>query len=479
MALRASLPLLAALIGVGLTPADKASAAEPKCRPNIVVLIADDQRPDTVAALGNRQIQTPNLDRLAHEGVAFTRAVCANPICHYSRSEILTGVSSMTNGVLQGPINPQLTTWAQTLQSAGYHTWYVGKWHNDGRPITRGYEQTLGLYLGGGGKWAIDAVDWQGFKITGYRGWVFQNDQGQMFPERGVGLTPNISAKFADAAIEFIQRKPQRPFFLHVNFTAPHDPLLMPPGYQGKYRAADMPLPKNFLPRHPFDHGNFDGRDEQLMHWPRTPEAVRAQLAMYYSVISYLDAQVGRILKALDVTGQADNTIVFYTSDHGLAIGSHGLRGKQNMYEHTINVPLLVRGPDVPKNQRRDAAVYLRDLYPTTCEMAGVAIPETVEGRSFASVLQGKKKSIYPYIFGYFRNVQRMIRTDRWKLIYYPHIDRWQLFDLQNDPDELYDLAGDAKQKDVLRDLRGKLLAWRKEVNDPTLAKTAAPAPKP
>ena len=453
-----------------------ASAADAARRPNILLLLTDDQRPDTIHALGNKAIRTPNLDRLVREGTAFTRAICANPICTPSRAEVLTGVSSFRNGVLDfgRRIDPQLATWAGTLQQAGYVTWYVGKWHNDGRPHQRGYTATNGLFAGGGGRWAKDRVDFKGFAITGYRGWIFQDDEGNKFPDRGVGLTGDISARFADAAIELINRKPDKPFFLHVNFTAPHDPLLMPTGYEGRYRAADIALPANYAPEHPFDHGNARGRDEVLMHWPRTREAVRRELAMYYTVIDHLDAQIGRVLKALEETRQAENTIVVFTSDHGLAVGSHGLRGKQNMYEHTIGVPLVIRGPGIAANVRSDAQCYLRDLFPTTCELAGLEIPETVDGRSLAPVLRGEQQSIYPHVFGYFRNFQRMIRTERWKLIHYPQIDRTQLFDLAGDPHELTDPGGPTPpmRRPRARRCAGKLTAWQREVGDPALQGT-------
>jgi arylsulfatase A-like enzyme len=437
--------------------------------PNILFLLTDDQRPDTIAALGNDVIQTPHLDRLVREGVAFTRAVCANPICTPSRAEILSGCNGFRNGVIDfgRQIDPQLATWPRTFQAAGYHTWYVGKWHNDGKPIERGYEQTLGLFWGGGGRWAKDAVDFKGFPITGYRGWVFQDDQGRKFPERGVGLTADISARFADAAIELIQRRPAKPFFLHVNFTAPHDPLIMPPGYETKYPPEEMPLPANFLPRHPFDHGNFEGRDERLLPWPRTEQLVREVTAVYYAVVSHMDEQIGRILAALDKTGLAKNTIVIFSSDHGIALGSHGLRGKQNMYEHTVGVPLVFRGPGIPRGERRDAHVCLRDLFPTACELAGLEIPATVQGKSLAAVLDGRQKEVYPFVVCYFRDKQRMIRTDRWKLINYPHIDRWQLFDLTNDPAEMKNLADAPEQRAVVADLREKLAAWQKQAHDP------------
>jgi arylsulfatase A-like enzyme len=433
--------------------------------PNILFLLTDDQRPDTIAALGNKVIQTPSLDRLVREGVAFTRAVSANPICTPSRAEILTGCSGFRNGVIDfgRKIDPALATWPTTFRRSGYHTWYVGKWHNDGKPIERGYEASLGLYHGGGGRWAKDAMDFKGFKITGYRGWVFQSDDGQLFPEKGVGLTHDISRHFADAAIELIRRRPAKPFFLHVNFTAPHDPLIMPPGYEDKYRPQDMPLPPNFLPQHPFDHGNFDGRDERLLPWPRTEDIVRRTTAMYYAVVSHMDQQIGRILDALDETNQADNTIVIFSSDHGVALGSHGLRGKQNMYEHTIGVPLIIRGPGVPRGERRNAQVYLRDLFPTACKMASLDIPASVEGKSLFPVLDDRQVEVHPHVICYFRDKQRMIRTDRWKLIHYPHIDRWQLFDLVSDPFELKDLSNNPAQAGRIGGLQQKLAEWLKQ----------------
>jgi len=442
-------------------------------RPNVVLVVTDDQRPDTIGALGNPVIHTPALDSLVRQGTVFTRAIAPNPICVPSRAEIMTGCDGFRNGVgvRSAKMNPELVRWADCMRAAGYHAWYVGKWMNDGRPITRGYEESDGLFASGGAKWWIDQVDYHGRPVTGYRGWVFQDDEGNKFPEKGVGLTPNIDKEFADAAIRFINRKPERPFFLHVNFTAPHDPLLMPPGYEGKYDPEKIPLPPNFLPQHPFDHGNFEGRDEKLLPWPRTPKDVREDLAVYYAVISHMDEQLGRILAALEDTGQAANTIVIFTSDQGLAMGSHGLRGKQNMYEHTVGTPLIFRGPGIPKAGRRNAQCYLRDMYPTVCELVGIEIPETVQGRSLVPVLRGEADSVYPYVFGHFRDAQRMIRTDRWKLVHYPKIGKYQLFDLANDPHELHNLAVGPCRATVFPDLRAKLEAWQKEVGDPLVTK--------
>lgn len=448
-----------------------AGTRQPRGRPNVVFILTDDQRPDTIHALGNPHISTPNLDQLVRDGAVFTRALSPNPICTPSRAEILTGCSGFRNGVLGfgGAIDPRLVTWPQAMRAAGYDTCYVGKWHNNGRPSTHGYGEAYGLFTGGGGKWWKPQVDAHGRPVTGYRGWVFQTDAGKKFPERGIGLTPDISVKFADAALEAIRQRRERPFFLHVNFTAPHDPLLMPPGCKGKYDPSTIPLPKNFLPAHPFDHGNLHGRDERLLPWPRTARDVREDLAVYYAVISHMDEQIGRIVAALRAGGQWDNTLLVFTSDQGLAMGSHGLRGKQNMYDHTLGVPMIFHGPGIPRGRRFDAQMYLRDIYPTVCDLVGVPVPKSVGARSVVPVLRGKSESVHEHVFGHFGKFQRMLRTDRWKLIHYPQIGRWQLFDLRADPLELHDLSVDARRAAVLAELRGKLKAAQEHFRDPLL----------
>lgn len=440
-------------------------------KPNILLLLTDDQRPDTIAALGNQHIHTPNLDALVRHGTTFTRATCAYPICVMSRAELLTGTTVFRAGVpYRGRvIDPELATWAKTFRDAGYHTWFVGKWHNDGRPKQRGYEETRGLFTGGGAPPELrkPKFDAKGREITGYRGWTFKTDDGQVELDKGVGLTPDISEHFAEAAIELIVRKPSKPFFLQVSFTAPHDPRLMPTGYDEMYDPAKIPLPKNFRADHPFDHGNRGGRDENLLPIPRAPDEVRAEIATYYAILTHLDKQIGRIIEVLQETDQLKNTIIIFTSDHGLALGSHGLLGKQNMYEHTINVPLIWRGPGIPKNRQRDAQCYLRDLFPTCCELAEMAIPETVRGKSLVPVLRGEKSSVYPFIVGYFTDTQRMIRDERWKLIHYPKVERIQLFDLKKDPHELHNLANQPTQKNRVLSLMKTMKGWLIERGDP------------
>jgi arylsulfatase A-like enzyme len=244
----------------------------------------------------------------------------------------------------------------------------------------------------------------------------------------------------------------------------------MPPGLSGKYSAENIPLPKNFLPVYPLDHGNFDGRDEALLAWPRTEEAVKDLLRVYYSVIEDMDAQIGRILKSLESSRQLEDTIVIFTSDHGMACGSHGLRGKQNMYEHTINVPFVMAGPNIPEGFQTEAQIYLREVYPTSCELVSVAIPDSVTARSFARSVSEPSTSHHEEIYGYYKDTQRMIRTnDGWKLVHYPKIAEWQLFDLNTDPFETQSLAKSQNETDKNRfeSLRSSLSIWRTTQGDP------------
>lgn len=455
-----------------LTPILASAAEKP---PNVLFILTDDQRPDTIGAGGNKIISTPHLDRLTRRGTGFSFAHCAHPLCVPSRVEILTGTTGFTNGILQRgsmKLKPGLPFWPAVMRDSGYDTCYVGKWHTAGRPRDRGYAQTLGLFSSGGGRFWKPKTDYKGDPVTGYRGWIFQTNDRKLFPEQGVGLTPNISAKFADAAIQFLKRKSTKPYFLHVNFTAPHDPLLWPPGFKEKYRADSMPLPPNYLPEHPFDHGNLRGRDEKLLPWPRTKKAIQENLAVYYAVISHLDQQIGRILTALKESGQEDNTIVIFSSDHGLAVGSHGLMGKQNMYDHTVQVPLILAGPGIPKAANRNGIVYLRDLFPTVCDLTGIKVPKGVEGKSVVPLLKDRRKAIHKRAFCYFNDSQRMIRDHQWKLISYPRINKYQLFHRPTDPFEKRDLAKVPQHRDTFARLKQELKAWQEQVKDPVLKET-------
>jgi len=172
------------------------------------------------------------------------------------------------------------------------------------------------------------------------------------------------------------------------------------------------------------------------------------------------------MLDQLRADDRLKNTYVIFTSDHGLAIGSHGLMGKQNMYNHTIRVPFLITGPGVAKGQRTEAFGYLRDMYPTVCELAGIEIPEIVQAKSLVPVLRGHRRIVHKAAYGYFRDVQRMIQMKEWKLVFYPKIDRYQLFNLGQDPHELKDLIGNDRHQPRVALMRQSLGQWFKDRGD-------------
>jgi arylsulfatase A-like enzyme len=452
--------LLALIAGVSVAGVLRAADSPP--RPNVLILLSDDQRADTIATLGNSHICTPTLDRLVQEGTAFTRAYCMGAlqgaVCVPSRAMLMTGRTLFR-------VDPQLrgqTTWPEMFARAGYQTFMTGKWHNGPGSACRVFQEGRAVFFGGmGDPYRLPVEDF--------------SDGG---PPRNARVSGRHSvALFADEAIAFLQRPHHdRPFLCYVAFNAPHDPRVAPKSYHEAYNAAPPPLPTNFLPRHPFDNGELDNRDERLAPCPRTPAIVRRHLADYYAAITFLDAQVGRILDALRATGAAERTLIVYTSDHGLAIGSHGLFGKQNLYDHSMHAPLFLAGPGIPKDRRSDALCYLLDIFPTVGDLAKVPAPPGSEGVSLVPVLAGKQPSLRTTIFTAYRDVQRAVRDDRWKLILYPRTGRVQLFDLQDDPAECKDLSAVPAHAAVRDRLLRLLLDSQRQVGDTSLKVGAAPS---
>lgn len=432
-------------------------------RPNIVFLLSDDQRADTIAALGNQYMTTPNLDRLVSQGMAFTHAYCMGgmqgAICVPSRAMMMTGRTLFrVREDLQGQ-----ATWPQVFAKSGYATFGIGKWHNQPPSFTGTFAEGKAVFFGG----MSDPYTMPLQDLAANHELVNKRNSDK-----------HATELFADAAVEFVGRQNrEKPFALYVAFTLPHDPRIAPKEYRARYDPAKLPLPKNFLPQHPFNNGELLVRDERLAPWPRTPEIVREHLADYYACVTYLDAQVGRIVDALKQSGQYDNTVIVFAGDHGLAVGSHGLFGKQNLYEHSMRTPLIIAGPGVPKNKRSDALTYLLDLFPTMCELAGVSVPAEVEGLSLVPVMTGKQRSRRDDILTAYRNVQRAIRDERWKLIVYPQINKTQLFDLKSDPAEINELSADPKFKPQLARMLGLLRRRQAEAGDNQALRSDNPQP--
>ncbi|MBM3335649.1 sulfatase-like hydrolase/transferase [Candidatus Sumerlaeota bacterium] len=435
-------------------------------RPNFVFLYSDDQRFDTIHALGNDEVITPTMDWLVHNGVAFTHAfimgATQGAVCVPSRGTLMTGRTMFRwEPVTDYPLLPEV------LGKAGYKTFGIGKWHSGPPAFAKAFTDGANIFFGGMSDHLKAPV--QDYDPTG------------KYLKKNVRIGEKFSSElFSDSAIRFLREyKSEDPFFLYVAFTAPHDPRMAPKRWQDKYPPDKIALPKNFMPEHPFDNGELKCRDELLAPWPRTPEVVRQHIADYYAMISHLDEQMGRVLDALREGGHSENTFVVFTGDNGLAVGQHGLFGKQSVYEHSARVPLVVVGPGIAKDKRCDAFCYQFDLNPTICELAGVPIPETVEGKSIVPLITGQKQRIRQSVFGVYRDFQRMARDERFKLIeYYVGADghgtrTTQLFDITSDPWELNNLASDGKYAGQLERLRAELAKWQREVGDPLLKKAA------
>jgi arylsulfatase A-like enzyme len=283
--------------------------------------------------------------------------------------------------------------------------------------------------------------------------------------------------EIADAAVAFLHERPRdRPFFMYLAFANPHDPRVINAKDRARYDEATLPLPRNYRPFHTFNNGELLVRDEQLAPWPRSEAVVRRHLTDYYGVITHLDGQIGRIFKTLKDQGDYDNTIIVFSSDHGLALGSHGLFGKQNVYEDGMKVPLIVAGPGIPRD-RSEAFAYLYDLFPTLCELAGLPVPEGLDGKSLAAVIKGQSEGVRDRVLLAYRDVQRAIRVGDWKLIRYPQINRSQLFNLKDDPFEINDLAAEARWAGKRDELTARLEAAQRAGGDTLALTTAEPQP--
>ena len=432
--------------------------------PNVVFIFADDQRADTIATLGNPVIKTPNIDRLVKRGVAFNRAYMQGgnqgATCVPSRAMLLSGRSL-------AQIDERLMkhqTWPNAFGAAGYATFAAGKWHNGPPSIPKSFQQAKALFVGG----MANPLKAPTSDLL---------PTGKLTPSK---ISPkHLCEEATDETLAFLKSQDgKQPFFSYLAFDGPHDPHIVPEGFPIDYAPASIPLPPNFLPQHPFDNGEMVIRDEQLMRWPRPELDVKTMLAEYYRYVSFLDVQVGRVLDAVDASPYAANTIIVYAADSGVARGSHGLIGKQNLYEHSMRVPLIVAGPGIAADKRSDAMCYLFDVMPTLGKLCGIATPQGSNGREFSAVLKDPTKSARPFLMFGYKSLQKALNDGRWKLIRYPHVDRTQLFDLQSDPFETRDLSADPAQAERIKAMLEKLAAEMKADgdNDPLTAAKILPA---
>jgi arylsulfatase A-like enzyme len=442
------------LTAVAAFPLEAAGQPAPARKPNILFLFADDMRADTIAAHGNPHIKTPNLDGLVRRGFSFRGNYNfggnSGAVCVPSRAMLMSGRTWFnvdTQSLNGARLAPEL------LGENGYVTFATGKWHNGESSWLRAFQRGKAIMFGGMSDHTKVPV-----RDLGPDGKLTDVRPGEKFS----------SEMFADAAIEFLQSHDGRkPFFAYVAFTAPHDPRQPPPAYREMYYRNPPPLPVNFLPQLPFDNGAMrGGRDENLGTWPRTEAMIRDQLAEYYGLITHMDQQIGRILAALEQSGQAGNTIIIFAADNGLALGSHGLLGKQSVFEHSMRVPLVLVGPGIPRGKSTPAFTYLLDVFPTLCDVTGIAPPSGLEGESLRPLWDGKEARLRDSVFLPYLEVQRAVRDDRWKLIAYPKIGHLQLFDLQNDPHETTNVIDRPQSAELVPRLMKLMKQWQARVGD-------------
>lgn len=433
-------------------------------RPNVLLIYMDDM---THWALTSAECVTPNLDRLVARGAVFTHAFNqgsqVQAVCLASRQMLLTGMTLFraSESFLAAE------RLGHVLGEAGYRTFFTGKWHNEESALAADYAE-VGPWAGsmlhstapGGDAYARPShgSGWDPADMTRGGHWMSLPD----------GRAQHSSERWTDAALDFLaKQRGTDPFFLHLAFHAPHDPRQTHRRFLDLYPEEEVFVPPNAWPEHPFDNGALHVRDESLAPIPRTPEAVRLHRREYLAILSHADEQVGRILDALERLHQDERTLVVFSGDHGLALGEHGLMGKQNPYDHSIRVPLVFAGPGVRPGEMHDELVYSASMFATIADLVGVSTPETVEFPSLGPVVRGEAHRELDAVFGAYAQVQRLVRTRTHKLVVYPHRAREQLFDLIADPWEMRDLAADPACGELLVSLRQLLRELQDQVGDP------------
>ena len=445
-------------------------------QPNVVYIFADDMAYETIAAHGMLDIDTPNLDKLAELGTSFTHAYnmgsWSGAVCMASRKMLNTGqfVWQAETADLKTLV-AENKMWSQRMQQAGYRTYMTGKWHvstaaNKIFNVAQNVRAGMPNQTPEGYDRPKDAADY----ATGWKPW---DPQHGGYWKGG----KHWSEIVADDSVAFLATAAQedQPFFMYLAFNAPHDPRQAPKEYVDRYPLGRIKMPENFLPEYP--HANaICGkrlRDEKLMPYPRTEYSVKINRQEYFAIITHMDDQIGRILEALEATGKADNTYIVFTADHGLAVGHHGLVGKQNMYDHSVRVPFLVVGPNVKAGAKIDAPIYLQDVVPTALELAGAPV-DGVDFKSLLPLLNNQQGGHYDAIYGAYLDRQRMVTKGDWKLISYPKIGVERLFNLKKDPNEMNDLVNNPEYALKLSELRAALSELSQSMADPLLAETTA-----
>ncbi len=488
-------------------------------RPNILFIMTDQQRWDCVGANGNTLIQTPAMDRLAARGANFTRAFVASPVCVPSRVSFFTGryAHSHRNRVNYTPLDPSEVLMQARLKAAGYRTASIGKLHY--YPATKEEARRTGfdhVELHDGVKatdlWS-DYVKWLRAEHpdtpTNYRALAKDIAPGKN-PYRAALPTELTDTAWTGARARDYLKKltrpdkdtttgkggaasaaaPAAPFFLYVSFWKPHSPYEIAPPYDSMYDNVTIPLPETFteadLPSLPLPLQKLATRGKGGLQ-VLDPERLEWVYRSYYGAISHVDHEIGLLLDVLEASGQADNTLIVFTSDHGDQLWEHGIVGKNCFFESSIRVPFMLSLPGrVAPGQHREEMIPAVDLLPTVLDFAGLPVPPEVQGRSFAPLIDNTGRPYIPHDAVYCENIipevitngsldlpfekgrgvdgirhpdAKMVRTGRWKYCYYP--DGYaELYDLQADPDETTNLAGLPQHHETEDTLRTRLLNW-------------------
>lgn len=444
-------------------------------RPNILFILVDDQSPFDLKLYNPKStLDTPNLDKLAAQGVVFDGAYhmgsSSGAVCTPSRHMIMSGRT-----VWHLPVSPwaartsppqlEQQTIPAVFNRAGYATMRTCKMGNS-------YEAANKLF-------------------------TVRRDASK----RG-GTDESGSAWHAEQVLNYLRdrgaNQDTKPFLIYYGFSHPHDTRDGKPELLAKYGATNHtdetnppslhslqpPLPANYLPKHPFDNTDMNVRDEVSVSgvWKNRDEAsIRNEIGRQYACSDNIDLQIGRVLNRLEEMGELDNTYIIYTADHGIAIGHHGLMGKQNLYQHCWRVPFIVKGPGIPAGRRVEGNIYLLDLLATLCDLASIQPPQTNEGTSFKPVLTGEKTAMRQVLYGAYaggaKPGMRCVKQGDWKLIQYESADgkvkHTQLFNLAENPNELLpehgspNLADDPNHAEKLAEMKKLLLSEMRRLDDP------------
>lgn len=464
--------------------ASAGEAAEEKTpdtkRPNILLLMADQFRGDSMGCDGNTVVKTPNLDRIAREGAHFVHGYSSTPTCTPARAALLTGLSPWHHGMIgYGAVAPKYSfEMPRALNEAGYYTYVIGKCHYSPQ---RNYHGFQGALLDESGR-----VQSQGF-VSDYRKWFKEQAPDKNPDATGIGWNDYRSKQYAlpeelhptrwtgDRAVEFISKYDKdEPFMLKVSFARPHSPYDPPKRFWEMYKDEDMPAPHIGKWASKFAKG--DPKNFNSWHGDMGMDQAHRSKRGYYGSITFIDEEIGKILKALEVKGQLDNTLIVFIADHGDMMMDHYHWRKSYPYEGSARIPYLIRWPKSVKAKRGvklEQPVEIRDVLPTFLDAAGAKNPGNLDGKSLLDLVRGETKDWREYIdlehdVCYApENHWNALTDGHWKYIYSAFDGGQQLFNLDNDPGELDDLAQDAAHAKTLKMWRERMVKHLSERGAP------------